>query len=190
MTAAKVEAPLVHWDTHRRVCLEVARSKDSVSFVAMAVGEPFRVSSIRAASFDAAYKPVPNYPASRAAELLARYAVETGATKDVMTALGRFTEVSLAMVELATASDTARAEARAAGTGGFAAKPKADGTMGGETMSAMFQRLILAGGKTDEAIFAEVAKVYGLGPEKLRYVASYRCTMKKKGLNPPERKKA
>lgn len=54
-------------------------------------------------------------------------------------------------------------------------------------MSKMFCDLILEGGKTDEAIFAIVAKAYGLGPEKIRYVASYRCTLKKKGLNPPER---
>ncbi len=174
---------------HRRVCLEVGRTKDNVSFVAMAVGEPVKVATLRAAAFDAAYKAVPNYPAERAAELLARYAVETGASKDAMAALGRIVKLSPEAIEAATSRETEAVAKAVERGGGFSAKPRADGSKGGETMSDMFKRLILAGGQTDEKIFTEVAKVFALGPEKLRYVASYRCTLKKKGLNPPERKK-
>lgn len=57
------------------------------------------------------------------------------------------------------------------------------------TAAQMFQDLIMAGGLTDDEIFAKVQHEFGLDKKKRGYVAWYRNHLKKIGKNPPAEKK-
>lgn len=57
-----------------------------------------------------------------------------------------------------------------------------------ESAAQMFQDLIMAGGKTDDQIFAAVQKKFGLDDKKRSYVAWYRNKLTKDGKKPPAAK--
>lgn len=70
------------------------------------------------------------------------------------------------------------------------AKPKAEAKPR-ESASTLFQELIMAGAKTDDAIFAEVQKRYGLADDKRSYVGWYRSKLRRDGIkNVPDAKVA
>jgi len=54
-----------------------------------------------------------------------------------------------------------------------------------KSASGMFKQLIMAGKLTDDQIFAEVQKEFGLEEKQRTYVKWYRNDLSKKGMNPP-----
>lgn len=71
------------------------------------------------------------------------------------------------------------------------AAPEIETTTYGDptTASAMFRALLVAGGLSDEEIFAKVSEKFNLEPSKKHYVSWYRNELRKKGvLNNPKQK--
>ncbi|MBU6231502.1 hypothetical protein KGP36_02435 [Patescibacteria group bacterium] len=149
-------------DIHGRVCLQVHRPDgNTVLYLRHDPSEPLTVKKMREKDFDDRFRPVPDYPAKRCADLYMGYSVHQGATAEAVRYLKTVTSISSSLEEALTA--------RAMGTppegGGEEAEdgaprrapvPRAGaGTTGS---GAFICEKLLEGKLTHEQIVAEVLK--------------------------------
>lgn len=210
------DTKIVHrfcFDHERRTCLVVSQDEQVTRFIPLETESGLCVCSTSTQQFDARFKTVPNHSLDRGAALYARYAIEVGATPEVMSFLGNFTPITKQEASMATnrkkTNDETAATKKAGAKPKKVAEPKAEKApfKGGKkvetpakaaptkaqgekklTASKMFQDLIMEGKLSDDKIFEKVQKTFGLDDNKKSYVRWYRQDMKKKGLNPPEAK--
>lgn len=191
-------APLVVCDKQRRTALVVDFGAGVVHYIPLSIENGFNVDQMPEKEFRGLYEQLTDYPPSRCASLYVQYAMTVGASEEALEHLGRITTVKLSQkeIEMATAKKTAAGKADTAKTAakkGAAAKPAAKKAPAekkepGErkpSAASMFKELIMAGGKTDDQIFAAVQKKFGLDDNKRSYVAWYRKDLEKKGEKPP-----
>jgi hypothetical protein len=200
-------------DHQRRTCIQVDRKDGEVMYIELDIDTGLEVRALPEQNFDQRFKPLVDYPPSRACQLYAEYSRTMGATPDALNflkalvpitqeeydmAVNRKPRDKAQAVALATKETKARApkgrasekvtKIKTAPAKKPAAK-KAVATGKPETPAAMFRDLILAGEHTDDAIFAKVQKKFGLDDNKRSYVAWYRNSLKKAGHKVPDPKK-
>lgn len=202
------------FDHERRTCLVVSQDEQVTRFIPLETESGLCVCSTSTQQFDARFKTVPNHSLDRGAALYARYAIEVGATPEVMSFLGNFTPITKQEAIMATnrkktndeTAATKKVDAKAkakkpaepkaekapfAGGKKVEAPAKAAPAKTGEkkpTASKMFCDLIMEGKLSDDKIFEKVQAKFGLDDSKRGYVKWYRNDLKKKGMNPPEGK--
>jgi hypothetical protein len=93
-TSPPKETLAAYQDPQRRTCLMVRRAMGQVAYIPLITGKSVRMLQIKEASFDAIWKPVPDYPAVKAAQLFLRYTQDLGAEKDVLEALAAVIKVT------------------------------------------------------------------------------------------------
>jgi len=204
------------FDHEQRTCLVVSQDESITKFIPLETESGLCICSTSTAQFTERFRTVPNHSLSRGAAVYARYAVEIGATTEVMTFLGNFTKIT--SQEVAMATNRKKANEDAATTKKVVAKatakkqpePKAEKApfKGGKptatptkvtethkpsgekklTASKMFCDLIMEGKLSDDKIFEKVQAKFGLDESKRGYVRWYRKDLQKKGMNPPEAK--
>lgn len=197
------------FDSERRTCLVVSQDNDVTKFIPLETENGLIVCSTSTKQFEARFKTVPNHSLSRGAAIYARYAIEIGASNEVMSFLRNFTPITPQEVAMATnrknqneadktskqEASKAKAKKQPAAKPEKVAKPKAAAAAvkpSGEkklTASTMFKELIMEGKLTDDKIFEKVQAKFGLDDSKRNYVKWYRNDLKKKGVkNVPEGK--
>lgn len=185
---------LVRSDYHRHTCIELRRDSELVTFVPLAEGG-LDVCQRDVKDFDQEYlTALPDYPVPQAAKLYVQFAQHLGASPEAMRELAQFIIISKKELDMATAKPVtattkpaAPAKTTAAAKAKGAAAPKAAKAPKEKKPSAAsrFQELIMAGKLTDDAIFEQVKKEFGLGDDKRGYVTWYRNHLRKTGKNPP-----
>lgn len=179
-------------DYQGRTALQLDRNVSTVTYV------PFDTAGIhltymQTPKFDERYKPLERYPVEKAAAKYVEFCRDYGSTQDVLDWLGRVVNIKPEDADMAKKKMATKAGPSSAGGGG-AKGGGAKRAAGGErkpTAAQMFQELIMSpGGRTDDQIFAEVKKKFGLDDKKRGYVAWYRNHLKKAGKNPPAPKEA
>lgn len=196
--------PVVVSDYNRHTAILYDRDDDVCRFIPLDV-EGIDIAVKPVDEFDRHWKPLVDYPVERAAKLYAGYAANLGATEDALKILGTLTTLSTKEIEMATAKKAATAAskkdkaAKAAANSKTKSAPKASAKTAKpakaaapkekkETASAMFCELIMAGKLTDDQIFAQVQKKFGLSDDKRSYVKWYRNKLTKDGKKPPAAK--
>lgn len=174
-------------DYQGRTAIQLDRNVSTVTFVPFDTAG-MHLTYMQTNKFDERYKPLEKYPVEKAAQKYADFCKDYGATQDVLDWLARVVNIKpedadMAKKKLATKSS-------GGGTTSSGGGAKASRATGGgerkETAASLFQQLIMApGGRTDEQIFKEVQKKFGLDDKKRGYVAWYRNHLKKAGKNPP-----
>lgn len=189
----RLDTPCVAWDRQRRTCIVVADDGDHVRFIPLSYDLGLLVESLPAKEFGLLYEVQADYPAERAATLYVQYSHSIGASEEALEFLGHIVKLSPKDIEMASKKPAAKAAAKKAAPAKAAAK-KAPAKAAGEkkergpSAASMFKELIMAGGKTDDQIFAAVQKKFGLDDKKRSYVAWYRNDLTKKGEKPPAAK--
>lgn len=197
----------VYCDHQRRTCLLV-EGGGLVKFIPLDING-FQVHRTADASFSQRYKLMSDYPVQRAAQLYLGYALNLGATAEVLDYLGKIIEISdddRATIlekdrceqtdqsstninkEPSTSSKKQKVEKSSSGRR-RAARVKQQSMNGYSSAAKMFQALIMAGELTDDEIFTQVQVAFGLEDKKRSYVQWYRKHLIKQGENPPEEKK-
>lgn len=192
-------------DHNSRTCIRVTEENGEVKFIPMAVEDSFEVHTTSIESFYQRFEVIADYPVERGCQLFLNYSRAIGATEEVLNHLKKVINIPKEEYDMATAKAKARKAApkktRAkATTKKTAAKAKTKAAhkkapvKKGKTgkfpsAAAMFQALIRAGKKTDDQIFTEVQKEFGLDEKKRGYVAWYRNYLTKKGEKVPVAKK-
>ena len=203
LLAHQYDKPTVWIDHERRTCLRSPLTKETggVYFVPMEHGEGFNLEFLTDKEFRGRFTQLPDYPIAKAARLYLSYALVAGATESALEFLGTLTTITPKERQMATSKRASKKAAAPAGNG--RAKPKAVKKVAGaapapqpkakkvvaaqargrsgESAASMFQALIREGKKTDQQIFDEVQKKFGLDANKRGYVAWYRNFLKKKG---------
>jgi hypothetical protein len=198
--------PVVVSDYNRHTAILYDRDDDVCRFIPLDV-EGIDIAVKPVDEFDRLWSPLVDYPVERAAKLYAGYAANLGATEDALKILGTLTTLSTKEIEMATAKKVATAAnkkaaaAKAAANSKTKSAPKAAKAAKAEkpaksaapkekkeTASAMFCELIMAGKLTDDQIFAQVQKKFGLSDDKRSYVKWYRNKLTKDGKKPPAAK--
>lgn len=171
-------------DYNSRTVLQVKRDISTVTYIPIDASG-FHLAYMSVQKFDERFKPI-DYPVVKACEHYVRYAVEYGATQDVLDYLGRvvtITEEQTTMAKKTLANKTAVVVEDKSGK-----KVKVEKQPRGETASGLFKQLIMEGKLTDEDIFKKVQDKFDLDDKKRGYVAWYRNNLKKTGANPPDPK--
>lgn len=205
------DIPCVVATHNRNTAILIDRDDDTISFIPLVGEAGFAVEQMSVKEFSELYNVLADYPASRAAQLYAGYALSLGATKEAMDYLGRIIKLSPKEIEMATAkkaavksaatekpvkaapaAKTAKPTAKAAPTkksalAKTAKPPKETGTEKAPRDSAanMFRELIMAGELTDDKIFEKVQKKFGLEDKSRSHVGWYRNNLQRQGKNPP-----
>lgn len=178
------------YDREHRLCLQVARTGDVVSYIPLSL-DGLEVVELPAAEFDRQYQPSAAYPAARCAALLVGYARDLGASEEALTHLGRVVNITKQEHEMATAKKAAR-KTPAVKPNGAAKKSakRASATPGEKKLTAaqLFKDLIMEGGMTDDQIFKKVQAKFGLSDDKKGYTKWYRNALKKEGKRVPAAK--
>ncbi len=193
-----LDIPCVAWDRQRRTCIVVADSHDHVKFIPLSYDQGLLVESLPAKEFGLLYEPQADYPAERAATLYVGYSHTIGASEEALEFLGRIVKLSPKDIEMASKKPAAKAAAKNAAKNAAPAKktavkkgpvaPKKEAGERKPSAASLFKELIMAGGKTDDQIFAAVQKKFVLADDKRSYVGWYRKDLEKKGMNPPAAK--
>ncbi len=102
-TTSKPKKLTAYWDTQRRTCLLVRQSGSEVLHIPLVTGKPLRIMSTKEPAFNVLWKPIPDYPIEKAAQIMLRFTQDLGATRDVMEALAGVIKVSPAQREQAAA---------------------------------------------------------------------------------------
>lgn len=204
------------FDHEQRTCLVVSQDETTTRFIPLETESGLCICATSTAQFTERFRTVPNHSLSRGAAVYARYAVEIGATTEVMTFLGNFTKITPQEVAMATnrkkvndeTAVTKKVVAKEKAKKATPAKPEKAPFKGGKpvivttittetpkpsgekklTASKMFCDLIMEGKLSDGKIFEKVQAKFGLDESKRGYVKWYRNDLKKKGMNPPEGK--
>lgn len=192
----KLDVPCVAWDRQRRTCIVVEDDNVVIRFIPLSYELGLLVESLPVKEFGLFYEVQADYPAERAAILYVGYSHTIGASEEALEFLGRIVKLSPKDIEMASKKPAAKAAAKKAAPAKTAktAKSKAPAAAKGEkkergpSAASMFKELIMAGGKTDDQIFAAVQKKFSLDDNKRSYVAWYRNDLTKKGLKPPAAK--
>ena len=198
---SKVPTPSVCCDHQRRTCLLLAIDAEDATYIPFAI-EGFDVVRSDATDFTKRYHPLGDYPPERCAQLYASYSRDLGASEQAILELGKFTTISDQEKTMATkkrAANAASVPAEKAAAKKAAAKTApakkatvkkvaGDGATNRPSAAQLFQELIMEGKKTDDQIFAEVQKQFGLDEKKRGYVKWYRNYLEKQGKNPPAAK--
>lgn len=171
---------------HAWNCLVINSSEADVQFISRLDG-PFELHSWTRQEFDAFFpEEVSGTSAHEAAEHMTLYSRYFGASTEAMEALSQITEVSEENIEMAKKKTTTRKATKKTTTRKTATKGKAKAASktAGEgrkpSAASRFQELILEGKLTDEEIFLQVQKEFGLDDSKRGYVSWYRNYLKKK----------
>lgn len=195
----------VYYDHQRRTCLLVSDG-EQVEYIPLDISDGFQVHSTTLASFSQRYTKMPDYPLDKAAQLYLNYALAVGATNEVIDHLSKIISVTDEDRKMATSKRAAapakpakkevvekparKRRAKKTETAPIekpARKRRAKSTSTEYTSAAqMFQGLIMDGKLTDDEIFSQVQKAFGLDDKKRSYVTWYRNNLIKKGANPPE----
>lgn len=171
---------MVMCDHQGRTCIQVKRDISTVTFM-MFDPQGIYFSYMPVQKFDERFKLI-EYPVVKAMEHYRSYAVEYGATQDVLSAIARVVTITEEQHTMATKKQQGKITTDSNG------KPKKPKGERKESASAMFKELIMKGGMTDDQIFSKVKEKFGLDDKKRGYVAWYRNHLKKEGKNPPEPK--
>ncbi len=99
-------------DFNRRTCLELFRDDDFVHHIPLSVDNGLLVEKLSHEEFDRRYKPLPNYPAEKAAKLYAEYSQHLGASKEAMQQLAKLVPILDKEIEMATAKKTENTAAK------------------------------------------------------------------------------
>lgn len=174
-------------DYQGRTCIQVKRDIATVTFIPIDVSG-FHLTYLDAKKFDERFRPIEKYPVKKACEHYLRYAVEYGATQDVLDHLGRVVTITEEQSTMAKKNLASKSEAAGSTTSSKGKSVKQPGEKR-ESASNLFKQLIMEGKLTDDAIFAKVKEKFGLDDKKRGYVAWYRNHLKKEGKNPPEAKR-
>jgi len=186
-------------DHNRHTCIEVRRQAGVVHYIPLDING-MELRQMGDEEFDSIYSSMQDYPVAKAAQLYAGYAADLGGTSEAMQALASFTTLTPQEIEMATTKKTAAAAKTPAAKAAKAAPAKKDPKPtkapvakkepGEKKPSAanMFKDLIMEGKLTDDQIFAEVQKEFGLDDNKRSYVKWYRNDLTKKGMKPPAAK--
>lgn len=175
-------------DFQGRTCIQVKRDVATVSYLPFdATG--LHVTYLPTQKFDERFRPLIDYPVVKACTHFVKYAVEYGATDDVLGYLSRVVTITeeqhmAAKKKLGATVSTGTTDK----AGGKKVKQPGEGRKGSEA-SAFLKKSIMEGKLTDEAIFAKAKELFGLDDKKRYYVSWYRWQLKKQGQKPPEPKK-
>ncbi len=202
-------------DHQRRTCIQVVRDKPTlfVHYIPLDVENGLQVHTLSFRDFDSRFKPMVKYPVDKAARLYVGYAKDIGATKEALDFLGHVINITNQEYDMATTKKATNDKAVKAAKDKTpvkkapavkakskpAAKSIADIKKPGvgkkpsnlvkkNSASQMFKDLIMEGKLTDDQIFAQVQKEFGLDEKKRSYVKWYRNDLKKSGMNPPDAK--
>lgn len=109
---------LVYADFGRHTCIEISREADKhgdmlVGFIPFSAEDGLKIEYLGLKEFDHRFKPLHDYPVERAAKLYLSYALNLGATRDALTHLGKFTQITEGDIRMATTKSTT-AEAKKA----------------------------------------------------------------------------
>jgi len=188
---------LVHRDRQRYTCIEVSRTATAVSYLIIEPGEGVHLKKTAKEVFEARFVPVDDYPGDKAIQHFREFASRLGATPEAVEVIGQICKTDPKELIMATATKAAPAKRSNAKPAATKAVPKKETkatpvkaekkAAGGKYASAaaMFQGLIMAGGKTVDQIFAAVQKEFGLPDNKKSYVKWYHNNLAKQGKNPP-----
>lgn len=189
----------VYADHQRRTCIVVNRDTSLVDYIQLDTTAGLVVQQASITEFDAQYKLLVNYPMARACQLYAGYAKSIGASPEALAQLGKHTPITPEEITMATKRQASKSSAptgakpttttKPAGARPKGVKPKgttkpakpAGAKVRKPSAAQLFQELIVAGKLTDDQIFAEVKKRFGLDDKKRGYVAWYRNHLKKTG---------
>jgi hypothetical protein len=198
-------------DRERRTCIQVRRAAGVVRYISLDVEKGLEVREESAKEFDDRYQPMADYPPARAAALFVGYSRVIGASEEALGFLGAVVKISQGEVAMAVAKTSERvalaakaaekktpavkaakapakkASGKAPTGAAKAVKPLAEGKLR-ETAAAMFRELLLGGALTDDQIFEEVKKKFGLDDSKRSYVAWHRASLRKAGVAVPEKR--
>lgn len=174
-------------DYQGRTALQLKRDINTVTYVPTYAGQDgYHLTYDSVTKFDERYKRI-DYPLVKAVAHCLPYALEAGATQDVLGYFGRVVTITEEQSNMAKAKLVNKAAATSAA--GAKKSGKAPGEKK-ESASGLFKELIMKGGQTDDQIFAKVKEKFGLDDKKRGYVAWYRNHLKKEGKNPPDAKGA
>ena len=210
------DVPCVVATHNRNTAILVDRDGDTISFIPLVGEAGFAVEQMSVKEFSGLYNVLADYPAARAAQLYAGYALSVGATKEAMEAIGRITKLSPKEIEMATAkkaavkatatekpvkvapaakttaakpaTKAAPAKKEPAAKPAKALKPAAEPKAPRDSAATMFRELIMAGELTDDKIFEKVQKKFGLEDKSRSHVGWYRNNLQRQGKNPPAAK--
>lgn len=211
------DIPCVVATHNRNTAILVDREDDNILYIPLVGEAGFAVERMPVKEFSEHYNVLADYPAARAAQLYAGYAISLGATEEVMGYLGRIVKLHPKEVEMATAKKVAaktaaekpvkttkaaaepkapakKAAAKAAEPKAAAKTIKALAKAAGEpkaprdSAANMFRELIMAGELTDDKIFEKVQKKFGLEDKSRSHVGWYRNNLIRQGKNPPPAK--
>lgn len=209
------DVPCVVATHNRNTAILVDRDGDTISFIPLVGEAGFAVEQMSVKEFSGLYNVLADYPAARAAQLYAGYALSVGATKEAMEAIGRITKLSPKEIEMATAkkaavkaaatekpvkapaaktaaakpaAKAAPAKKEPAAKPAKALKPAAEPKAPRDSAATMFRELIMAGELTDDKIFEKVQKKFGLEDKSRSHVGWYRNNLQRQGKNPPAAK--
>ncbi len=84
----------IYWDSSRRTALRIGDVKGVTRYVVVQTQASLKASTLKTAAFEAGFKPIPNYPVAKAAQLYLRWAQDLGATAEVLDALAKVIPVS------------------------------------------------------------------------------------------------
>lgn len=173
-------------DYQGRTAIQLDRNVSTVTYVPLDLAG-LHLTYMQTNKFDERYKPIEKYPVVKAVEHYVRYCADYGATQDVLDWLARVVNIKPEVADMAKKKMAgATAKAAASGGGSSGGGKRSGGGERKETAASLFQQLIMSpGGRTDEQIFKEVQKKFGLDDKKRGYVAWYRNHLKKAGKNPP-----
>ncbi len=175
-------------DYQGRTVLQLKRDINTVTYVhTYADSNGYHLAYEPVTKFDERFKRI-DYPLVKAVGHCLKFALEAGATQDVLGYFGRVVTITeeqhmAAKKKLATKTTTVTDKV----TGQKVTKPKGEKKA---SAANLFKDLIMKGGQTDDQIFAKVKEAFGLDDKKRGYVAWYRNHLKKSGQNPPDAKAA
>lgn len=141
----------------------------------------------------------PDFPISKAAEIMARRAKEVGATEEALNVLRNIITISEGEITVENPPktnpiNTKPTKEKRVKTEQPKAKDTTTSTAPKEkkerrySAAQMFQDLIMEGKLTDKQIFAKVQEKFGLDDKKAGYVKWYRSFLRKNGKDAPDPK--
>lgn len=168
-------------DKNSRTCLEVARSGMAVRYIPMA-NDGLTVLSLGQHDFDDRFQPITGYPVAKAARKFLEAADMFGADEKALDALAQVIKVP---TELRVKILSRRGGVEVKADGEVVAKPRGFQKVAGTGKNAKVRALIMAGGKTEAAMLAELQQELGESKVRAYDFVWHRRDLTNKGFNPP-----
>ncbi len=192
-----------YYDRHRHTILKFEETKDAVKFTPLDIVDGLKVVELPTKEFYDMYKPIPNYPITKAIQVFLEYAKTLGATKEVMELFAKITTVTDEVIKVATTKrrteepkivvekskkelkKVAQEKPTKQAVEKRPVKPKQANPDGKKSAAQTFKDLIMEGKLTDDEIFKKVQEEFNLDDSKRGYVKWYRNNLIKSGITPP-----